>query len=125
MSLAPRGLAVPTAEDVRKIIADRCAKVGRFAMACEGVAAIVGSRGEAGGCWGYWGLDFAFERTTKRLSFECDGIADEIRICCLSKAKANLDYDCAFANANRMRSYSDIRLRNGRPFLIARNKCAG
>ncbi|MFZ1935702.1 MAG: hypothetical protein WCB27_25325 [Thermoguttaceae bacterium] len=74
MSLAPRGLAVPTAEDVRKIIADRCAKVGRFAMACEGVAAIVGSRGEAGGCWGYWGLDFAFERTTKRLSFECDGI---------------------------------------------------
>ena len=69
-SLAPRGFAAPTAEDLRKIIAERCAKVDHFSLDCEGCCSII----KGGGCWGYFGLRITFDRPTKRMAFGLDGL---------------------------------------------------
>jgi hypothetical protein len=67
MSLAPRGLAAPTADDLRKIIADRCGKVDRFSMVCDVFYCPKNS--------GSWcdEIRYQFDRPTRRLLVKSEG----------------------------------------------------
>jgi hypothetical protein len=72
MSLAPRGLAAPTAEEMRKIIAERCAKVDHISMEC----AVFYGRANSGS--GGDEILYQFDRPTRRLQVTSLGLQSPV-----------------------------------------------